>query len=237
MFERYTERARRVIFFARKEASDFGAAAIQTEHLLLGLLTEDIDMVKRFSLDWPSEERIREDITERATIGAKLPYSVDLPLSDECKHILAYAIEEAERLDHSYISTEHLLLGLLRETNSLAAEILRAHRIDLAPARVKIALPSSREIAEIPPQLPKAGCVPDPETAKRIAEAVWLVMYGEAAVEQQKPLQADFEDDRWRVRGSPPSGQATPAFIAVISRVDGRILKIGTTVVSRDLFE
>jgi len=153
---------------------------------------------------------------------------VDLPLSNECKRILAYAAEEAERLHHSHISTEHLLLGMLRETDSFAA---------LAPTRVKIALASMPQIVQIPPHLPKAGCVPDPETAKRIAEAVWLVMYGEAAVEEQKPFQADFENDLWTVRGSPPSGQETKPFVAVISRVDGRIAKIGTTVVRRDLLE
>ena len=82
---------------------------------------------------------------------------MDLPLSNECKRILAYAAEEAERLHHSHISTEHLLLGMLRETDSFAA---------LAPTRVKIALASMPQIVQIPPHLPKAGCVPDPETAK-----------------------------------------------------------------------
>jgi len=91
---------------------------------------------------------------------------VDLPLSNECKRILAYAAEEAERLHHSHISTEHLLLGMLRETDSFAAEILRMYGIDLAPTRVKIALASMPQIVQIPPHLPKAGCVPDPETAK-----------------------------------------------------------------------
>ena len=150
---------------------------------------------------------------------------------------MAYAAEEAERLHHSHISTEHLLLGMLRETDSFAAEILRMYGIDLAPTRVKIGLASMPQIVQIPPHLPKAGCVTDPETAKRIAEAVWLVMYGEAAVEEQKPFQADFENDLWTVRGSPPSGQETKPFVAVISRVDGRIAKIGTTVVRRDLLE
>jgi ATP-dependent Clp protease ATP-binding subunit ClpA len=144
--------------------------------------------------------------TLHITVGAKLPTSVDLPLSDECKHILAFALEEAEYLNHSYLSTEHLLLGMLRETKSLAAELLRSYRIDLAPARVKLALASLPEIVKRPPHLPQAGCVPDPDTAKRSAEAVWFVMYGEAAVEQEKPLQAHFGNDFWTVRGSPPSG-------------------------------
>jgi ATP-dependent Clp protease ATP-binding subunit ClpA len=234
MFERYTERARRVIFFARKEASEFGAGAIQSEHLLLGLVMEDSPMVEGVAHGLLSIQLIRDDVRKRVTIGEKLPVSVDLPLANECKRILAYAAEEAERLHHSHISTEHLLLGMLRETDTIAAEILRMYGIDLAATRVKIAL---AQTAQIPPHLPKAGCVPDPETAKRIAEAVWLVMYGEAAVEEQKPFQADFENDLWTVKGLPRSGQETKPFVAVMSRVDGRIVKVGTTAVRRELLE
>src|SRR5262245_24806522 len=77
MFERYTERARRVIFFARKEASEFAAGAIQTEHLLLGLLMEDSPMVEGVARDALSIEFIRDDVTKRVTIGEKLPVASD----------------------------------------------------------------------------------------------------------------------------------------------------------------
>ena len=114
MFERYTEKARRVIFFARYEASQFGSPYIETEHLLLGLLREDKALTNRFLRSHASVESIRKQIEAHTTIREKVSTSVDLPLSNECKRVLAYAAEEAERLGHKHIGTEHLLLGLLR---------------------------------------------------------------------------------------------------------------------------
>src|ERR1700685_2706140 len=124
MFERYTEKARRVIFFARYEASQFGSPYIETEHLLLGLLREDKTLANRFQRSHAAVESIRKQIEGHTTIREKGSTSVDLPLSHECKRVLAYGPEEAERLSHKHIGTEHLLLGLLREEKSFAAEIL-----------------------------------------------------------------------------------------------------------------
>ena len=118
MFERYTEKARRVIFFARYEASQFGSPYIETEHLLLGLLREDKALTNRFLRSHASVESIRKQIEGHTTIREKVSTSVDLPLSNECKRVLAYAAEEAERLSHKHIGTEHLLLGLLREESA-----------------------------------------------------------------------------------------------------------------------
>ncbi len=112
MFERYTEKARRVIFFARYEASQFGSPYIETEHLLLGLLREDKALTNNFLRSHASVESIRKQIEGHTTIREKVSTSVDLPLSNECKRVLAYAAEEAERLSHKHIGTEHLLLGL-----------------------------------------------------------------------------------------------------------------------------
>ena len=98
MFERYTEKARRVIFFARYEASQFGSPYIETEHLLLGLLREDKALTNRFLRSHASVESIRKQIEGHTTIREKVSTSVDLPLSNECKRVLAYAAEEAERL-------------------------------------------------------------------------------------------------------------------------------------------
>ena len=96
MFERYTEKARRVIFFARYEASQFGSPYIETEHLLLGLLREDKALANRFLRSHAAVDSIRKQIEGHATIREKVSTSVDLPLSNECKRILAYAAEEAE---------------------------------------------------------------------------------------------------------------------------------------------
>lgn len=145
MFERYTEKARRVIFFARYEASGYGSPYIETEHLLLGLLREDPGLALRiFSTRADgsaklSIDSIRHKISNRGTLGEKLPASVDLPLSNEAKRVLAYGAEEAERLSNRHIGTEHLLLGLLREKASFAAQLLNEEGVTLEPARQNIA--------------------------------------------------------------------------------------------------
>src|SRR5881392_2907432 len=145
MFERYTERARRVIFFARYEASQFGSTTIETEHLLLGLIREDKNLTNRFLRNHSSIESIRKEIEGRTTIREKVSTSIDLPLSNECKRILAYAAEEAERLNHKHIGTEHLLLGLLREEKCFAAGILHERGLRLSQVREEIARASSEK--------------------------------------------------------------------------------------------
>ncbi len=138
MFERYTERARRVIFFARYEASQFGSTTIETEHLLLGLIREDKNLTNRFLRNQSSIESIRKEIEGRTTIREKVSTSIDLPLSNECKRILAYAAEEAERLNHRHIGTEHLLLGILREEKCVAGEILHERGLRLNAIREEL---------------------------------------------------------------------------------------------------
>src|ERR1041384_8233834 len=103
MFERYTEKARRVIFFSRYEASQFGSPYIETEHLLLGLLREDATIAQRFLRSACSTQSIRGNIERNALIREKISTSVDLPLSNESKRVLAYSAEEAERLGHRHI--------------------------------------------------------------------------------------------------------------------------------------
>ena len=140
MFERYTEKARRVIFFARYEASQFGAPAIEPEHLLLGLMREDKTLTGRF---FPRAqitiESIRREIESRTLLRERIPTSVELPLAPETKRVLHYSHEESDRLQHRHIGTEHLLLGLLREERSMAAQILFERGLRLAAVRDEIA--------------------------------------------------------------------------------------------------
>jgi ATP-dependent Clp protease ATP-binding subunit ClpC len=152
MFERYTEKARRVIFFARYEASQFGSPFIETEHLLLGLLREDKALTNRFLRSHASIESIRKQIEGRTPIREKVSTSVDLPLSQECKRVLAYAAEEAERLTHKHIGTEHLLLGLLREDKSFAAEILHERGLRLSTLREELSRVQSDKAATARPK-------------------------------------------------------------------------------------
>jgi ATP-dependent Clp protease ATP-binding subunit ClpC len=119
MFDRFTEEARRVIFFARYEASRLGSPALETEHLWLGLLRQSKKAVRRLA------PRITVE-----TIGARLPQggesaervsmTVDLPLSDAVRRVLAGAAAEAANRGQTYITDEYLILALLRDENTPA---------------------------------------------------------------------------------------------------------------------
>ncbi len=105
---------------------------------MLGLLREDKALTNRFLRSHASVESIRKQIEGHTTIREKVSTSVDLPLSNECKRVLAYAAEEAERLSHKHIGTEHLLLGLLREEKCFAAEILQERGLRLPAIREEL---------------------------------------------------------------------------------------------------
>jgi ATP-dependent Clp protease ATP-binding subunit ClpC len=139
MFERYTERARRVLFFARYEASQLGSVSIETEHLLLGLIREGKGLTSRiFARSHLSLENIRKEIEGRTVFREKVSTSVEIPFSAETKRVLGCAAEEADRLLHNYIGTEHLLLGILREERSVAASILMEKGMRLHTVREDI---------------------------------------------------------------------------------------------------
>jgi ClpA/ClpB-like protein len=150
MFERYTEKARRVIFFARYEASQFGSPLIESEHVLLAILRETANVRKMLPLG--AAEGIRAQIEARTQIREKVSTSVDLPLSDASKRILKYGMEEAERLNHRHIGSEHLFLGLLREKGCLAAELLEPFGVKLEQFRTKIETVSANDSAEVASQ-------------------------------------------------------------------------------------
>ncbi len=139
MFERYTEKARRVIFFARYEASNYGSCYIESEHLLLGLLREDRGLAKWFPGEKNVEAEIRTEIERRITRGERISTSVEVPLTAECKKILNLAAEASERLGHRWVETEHLLIGILRVEASMAAQILVARGIKLGPVQEQVA--------------------------------------------------------------------------------------------------
>jgi ATP-dependent Clp protease ATP-binding subunit ClpC len=163
MFERYTEKARRVIFFARYEASKYGSVEISTEHLLLALIHEDMSIFKAILSDVDKIKSIQEELRAQEGVKAQEPVGtgVDLPLSNPSKRVLAYAAEEAERLSDRHIGTEHQILGLLRES-SPAAQVLNANGIDLARMREKLRRPDARgSSAERTPRQPSQRLVHD----------------------------------------------------------------------------
>lgn len=158
MFERYTEKARRVIFFARYEASRFGSPYIETEHMLLGLLREDKALTNR--LLPKGVESIRQQIEAATTKGEQIPTSVDLPLSNENRRVLAHAAEEAEGLSHRHIGSEHLLLGLLREEKCFAAQILHERGVRLPAVRERL--------AQLQPEAGVAATAPQPSSLSQL---------------------------------------------------------------------
>ena len=177
MFERYTERARRVIFSARYEASNLGASSIETEHLLLGLLREDRELAAKFLPSVEATESIRKLIETRKPVGDRVSTSVDMPLSEECKRALAFAAEEGERLGHEYIGSAHLFLGLLGEKNCFAAELLAQFGLKCDPVRLQITSwnraetpPRNRAETPVAPQRP-SGCI-NSGTGPALARAI-----------------------------------------------------------------
>src|SRR3982750_3676151 len=124
MFEKYNEKARRALFFARYEASKLGSRVIESEHILLGVLREGEEIIKEiFSRFNVKPEQIRREVEGDRLFVDRISSSAELPLSEESKKILAYAAHEAESMLHQYVGTEHLLIGILRVESSTAARI------------------------------------------------------------------------------------------------------------------
>src|SRR5271163_4505300 len=120
MFERFTQGARRTIFFARYEASNFGSPFIETEHLLLGILREAQGFAKWFPGESDARRAIRAEIEKRLPRKEQIPTSVEIPLSEECVKVLKLAMETADRLGHRQIELEHMVIGILRMEKSAA---------------------------------------------------------------------------------------------------------------------
>ena len=139
MFERYTEKARRVIFFGRYEASEFGTPAIEPEHLLLGLLREEKDLLGTLgNKPLVSPEFIRKEIESHIPKGKRISTAVEIPLALATQRVLANAHEESDRLNHKHIGTEHIVLGLLREEQSLPARLLADAGLSLESVRERL---------------------------------------------------------------------------------------------------
>ncbi len=137
MFERYTENARRVIFFARYEASAFGSPYIETEHIMLGMLRENKPMLTKAFGSVAALEKLENELRGIPSQGERTPVSVDLPLSNPAKRVLAFSAEEAERLNDQHIGPQHLFLGLVREKEGAVAQLLAGLNLNLAELRVE----------------------------------------------------------------------------------------------------
>src|SRR5262249_14258945 len=160
-------------------------------------LREDKNLCNHFLGDSSS---LREEIAQRVKVGEKVSTSIDLPLTSECKRILAYAAEEADGLRHRHIGTEHLLLGILREEQSMAAEILTGRGLRLNAMREELEK-NSMANADTARQesgfmdMYSQGVVPDKSTAKRIAEVIWTTHYCVEPNDLVKSATANLQND------------------------------------------
>ncbi len=145
--ERFTQRARRVLSLAQDEAERMQHSYIGTEHLLLGLIREEGGVAGRVLRDLGLDPRRVEDLVERMTRAGQRSSVERLDLSPGTKKVLELAVDEARRLGHHYIGTEHLLLGLVRQPEGVAVDVLK--RLGVSPEEIR--RQTRRVLQESPP--------------------------------------------------------------------------------------
>lgn len=150
MFERYTEKSRRVIFFARYECKQVGAPAIDVDHVVLGILRDGKDVVARLLRPGVKIKNFVNEVRQQAKLlpppQVRVAATPDMPLSDAAKTLLNRACEEADNASVRHIGVEHLVLAVLRDEESELARLLRENTLELATARARVAELKRREI-------------------------------------------------------------------------------------------
>jgi len=139
MFDRFTDRAKKVMSLARQEAQKFNHEYIGTEHILLGLVQEGngvaASVLQKMGVDL---EKIRQEVEKIVKSGPSMATMSNLPFTPRAKKVLELAMEEASQLGHNYIGTEHLLLGLIKENEGIAAQVLLNLRVKLEDVRNQV---------------------------------------------------------------------------------------------------
>lgn len=195
MWQRFTESARKVVFYAQEEAQKYGDGYISTEHLLLGL-TRDPDTIaarvlNRFDVDLT---KLRIAVEESATQYEKTSQQ-EMTLTPRAKRVIDLAYDEARNLHNNYIGTEHLLLGLIHEGDGLAGKVLAKLNVDLFQARDEVRLlqdgdksdtspPSSKNERPVPLHTLSSALV----HAKKVADAFVTSYEGQNTQVQPKHL-------------------------------------------------
>jgi len=152
-FEKFTERARKVLTLSQEEAQRFNHNYIGTEHILLGLVREGDGVAAKVLVSLGIElDRVRQAVESSMGRGERT-VSGEVGLTPRAKRVIELAVDEARRLHHNYIGTEHLLLGLLREGEGIAASALEGLGITLEKARAE----TVRILSQNMPQQPQAG--------------------------------------------------------------------------------
>ena len=154
MFDKFTNRAKQVIKLAKKEAQRLNHNYLGTEHLLLGLLKLGqgvaVNVLSNLGLDF---ETVRQEVERLVGYGPEIQVYGDPALTGRVKKVFEFANEEAANLGHNYVGTEHLLLGLLRQADGVAAQVLENLNVDLQEVRKEVL----RELETFNLQLPPSG--------------------------------------------------------------------------------
>jgi ATP-dependent Clp protease ATP-binding subunit ClpC len=139
MYERFTDRARKVMQLANQEAQRFNHEYIGTEHILLGLIKEGsgvaANVLKNLDVDL---RKIRLEVEKLVQSGPDMVTMGKLPQTPRAKKVIEYSMEEARNLNHNYVGTEHILLGLLREQEGVAAQVLMNLGLKLEEVREEV---------------------------------------------------------------------------------------------------
>jgi ATP-dependent Clp protease ATP-binding subunit ClpC len=187
MFERFTDRARRVVVLAQEEARILNHNYIGTEHILLGLIHEGEGLAAQAleNLD-VSLSTVRSQVEAIIGRGQREPTS-HIPFTPRAKKVLELSLREALQLGHNYIGTEHILLGLLREEEGVAAQVLRKLGADLEAARQSVlellqAHPSPEGLEGHPARFPRC-----PICRTELSGNIQLVTLGVQEAESQGP--------------------------------------------------
>ena len=174
MFERFTDRARKVMALANQEAQRFNHEYIGTEHILLGLVKEGTgvgaNVLRNLDVDL---HKVRLEVEKLVKSGSEPVTMGKLPQTPRAKRVIEYAIEEARNLNHNYVGTEHLLLGLLRERDGVAAQVLMNMNLKLEEVRAEVLelLGAGMETEQPTADAPAAGAGPRAEEGKPKAKS------------------------------------------------------------------
>lgn len=163
MFDKFTNRAKQVIKLAKKEAQRLNHNYLGTEHVLLGLLKLGqgvaVNVLRNLNIDF---ETVRNEVEKLVGYGPEIQVYGDPALTGKVKKVFEYANEEAANLNHNYVGTEHLLLGLLRQTDGVAAQVLENLNVNLKEVRKEVL----KELETFNLQLPPIGTSPSPPPAQ-----------------------------------------------------------------------
>src|SRR5436190_8929903 len=164
MFDKFTNRAKQVIKLAKKEAQRLNHNYLGTEHVLLGLLKLGqgiaVNVLRNLNLDF---ETVRAEVEKLVGYGPEIQVYGDPALTGKVKKVFEYANEEAASLNHNYVGTEHLLLGLLRQTDGVAAQVLENLNVNLKEVRKEILKELESFNLQLPPTAGTSSSPPTPQ--------------------------------------------------------------------------